>query len=108
MLYEGFGFAPNHLEEELYPENEVVKNRSWSKLNRRIMEVKNEDKTLMELCIDPKDKKNKRYKYLYDRGMLDEDVLQRDIEMNTMLHNFCMNPTHYNYTIIVLKKLMSM
>lgn len=44
----------------------------------------------MELCIDPKDVKDKkRISYLYEQGMLDEEVLQRDIEMNTMLHSFC-------------------
>jgi hypothetical protein len=79
---------------------------TWSKLLSRINERENEDKTLMDLCVDPKDKK--RIGYLYERGMLDGDVLQRDIEMKTMLQSFCLDAEHNQYTIIVLKKLMAM
>ena len=48
-----------------------------------------EDKILSKLCIGSRNRR--RYKHFYEKGMLDEAVLQRDLEMKTMLQMFAMN-----------------
>ena len=82
-------FSPSHLKEMLKLEE------SKSQMNCL-------DQNLVELCLDQNDQI--RLEYFEQLGMMDEPVLQRSLDMNSMLGTF-VEEGKENYVRVVLQKL---